>query len=213
MLCSSSCDVRIGLAEGLEEILVVLAQEVGVALEHALVPEGQSPLVVERRDLAAIGRRVELLGAGDGAHIFRRPLAQVDRRRSQRRRRHQRCHQSSGRQCRAGRHRRVSILVIGILQILSMPLCIEASGPCSSTAGTAFRFSVSPRSLCTFSDRWIACQRDRIVHCLRKPCVISSKVCIDLGSRLWPKQAISKQSHPRGLTPSGPPARAPRSMN
>ena len=54
-------DVRIGLAEGLEEILVVLAQQVGVALEHALIPESQSPLVVERGDLAAIGRRVEIL--------------------------------------------------------------------------------------------------------------------------------------------------------
>ena len=78
--CSSSCDVRIGLAEGLEEILVVLTQEVGVALEHALIPEGQVSLVVERGDLAAIGRRVEFLRAGDRAHIFRRPLGQVDRR-------------------------------------------------------------------------------------------------------------------------------------
>ena len=85
-------DVRIGLAEGLEEILVVLAQEIGVALEHALIPESQSPLVVERGDLAAIGRRIKILCACNGAHIFRRPLAQVDRRRTQRRRRHQRCH-------------------------------------------------------------------------------------------------------------------------
>ena len=44
-------DVRIGRAEGLEEILVVLTQQVGVALEHALIPEGQVSLVVERRDL------------------------------------------------------------------------------------------------------------------------------------------------------------------
>ena len=85
-------DVRIGLAEGLEEILVVLAQEVGVALEHALIPESQSPLVVERGDLAAIGRHVKILCARNGSHIFRRPLAQVDRRLSQRRCGHQRCH-------------------------------------------------------------------------------------------------------------------------
>jgi hypothetical protein len=47
-------DVGVGLAEGLEEVLVILAQEIGVALEHTLIPERQAPLVVERRDLAAI---------------------------------------------------------------------------------------------------------------------------------------------------------------
>ena len=152
-------DVRIGLAEGLEEILVVLAQQVGVALEHALVPERQSPLVVERRDLAAIGRRVEILRARDGAHIFRRPFAQVDRRRSQRRCRHQRCHQSSGdsaaqdgtAECNP-RHR--------YPPGSPMPLCSEASGPCSfDRGGGVFLLLCIPLIAWYVFRSWIACQR------------------------------------------------------
>jgi hypothetical protein len=84
-------DVWIGLAEGLEEILVVLAQQVGVTLEHALIPERQPPLVVERSNFSAGLRRVEFLRARNGAHVFRRPFAQVDRGLSQCRRRDQRC--------------------------------------------------------------------------------------------------------------------------
>ena len=88
-------NVGIGFPEGCEEVLVILAQEIGVSLEHALIPEREAPLVVERRDLAALGCGVEILCARNRAHIFRRPFAQVDGGRGQYGRRHQKRRENS----------------------------------------------------------------------------------------------------------------------
>ena len=206
-------DVRIGLAEGLEEILVVLAQQVGVALEHALIPERQAPLVVERGDLAAIVRRVELLCARNGAHIFRRPLAEIDRRRAERRGRTSampsRAVDDSAAQDGTAEFQSSSL---GILQILPCRSAPTASGLCSFDRGDALLRSMYP-AIAWYVLRSMDCVSTRLDRTLfdGNRAMISSNACTESEGPALAETSDFKAKPPAGdRSRSAPPARAPR---
>src|SRR6185437_14596137 len=90
-------DIGIGRLPGRPEVGVDLLVDIRRCVVGTGVPVGQPALVIERHDLGAFGGSVDFLGAGDAAHIIRRPFAEVDalrvagaRGRYQHRRSHQR---------------------------------------------------------------------------------------------------------------------------